>query len=58
MLVITMKLSLGEMGYSQEFDEELDPPRRLDSVLIYSDSDLDDSFIDWGEIISTGTIEF
>ena len=46
------------LGYSQEFDEELEPPRRLDSVLIYSGSDLDDSFIDWGEIISTGIIEF
>ena len=46
------------LGYSQEFDEELEPPRRLDSVLIYSGSDLDDSFIDWGEIISTDTIEF
>ena len=46
------------LGYSQEFDEELEPPRRLDSILIYSGSDLDDSFIDWGEIISTDTIEF
>ena len=46
------------LGYSQEFDEELEPPRRLDSVLIYSNGDLDDLFIDWGKIISTDTIEF
>ena len=46
------------LGYSQEFDEELEPPRRLDSVLIYSDSDLDDAFIDWGEIIGRHIVKF
>ena len=46
------------LGYSQEFDEELEPPRRLDSVLIYSGSDLDDSFIDWGEIIGRHIVKY
>jgi len=45
-----------------EFDNdnecEMAPPERSEYLLFYSGSDLDDSFIDWGEIIGKHIVKF
>ena len=44
--------------YAKHFNEDIGPPHRPEYLLLYSDGDLDRSFIDWGEIIGVGSIEF
>ena len=46
------------LQYTKHFNEDIGPPHRPEYLLLYSDGDLDRSFIDWGEIIGVGSIEF
>ena len=46
------------LQYAKHFNEDIGPPHRPEYLLLYSDGDLDRSFIDWGEIIGVGSIEF
>ena len=46
------------LQYAKHFNEDIGPPYRPEYLLLYSDGDLDRSFIDWGEIIGVGSIEF
>jgi len=46
------------LQYAKHFNEDIGPPHRPEYLLLYSDGDLDGSFIDWGEVIGVHSIEF
>ena len=46
------------MDFDNDNEGEMAPPERSEYLLFYSGSDLDESFIDWGEIIGKHIVKF